>query len=71
MTEQGRAADSAGAYTIDVLPIALRAFVPEWALDLGLVTLAAGVAWLAGWLWVWTASTGNSTADDVTLALAQ
>ncbi|RWC51888.1 MAG: hypothetical protein EOS56_22815 [Mesorhizobium sp.] len=39
-------------YFIGAVPIALRAFVPEWALDLGLVTLAAAIAWLAGWLWM-------------------
>jgi hypothetical protein len=39
-------------YFMGALPIALRAFVPEWTLDLGLVVLAAGLAWLAGWLWV-------------------
>ena len=39
-------------YGIGALQIALRAFVPELALDLGLVLLAVGVAWLAGWLWV-------------------
>ena len=39
-------------YVIGALPVALRAFVPELALDLGLVMLAAAIAWLAGWLWV-------------------
>ena len=39
-------------YVIGAVPIALRAFVPELALDLGLVTLAAAVVWLAGCLWV-------------------
>ncbi|MER9304838.1 hypothetical protein NKJ06_28275 [Mesorhizobium sp. M0293] len=39
-------------YFIGAAPIALRAFVPELALDLGLVTLAAAIAWLAGWLWM-------------------
>ncbi len=39
-------------YFIGALPIALRAFVPELALDLGLVILAAAITWLAGWLWV-------------------
>ncbi|WP_206622085.1 MULTISPECIES: hypothetical protein [unclassified Mesorhizobium] len=39
-------------YLIGAVPIALRAFVPEWALDLGLVTLATAIAWLAGWLWM-------------------
>jgi len=39
-------------YFFGAMPIALRAFVPELALDLGLVILAAAIAWLAGWLWV-------------------
>jgi hypothetical protein len=39
-------------YFIGVVPIALRAFVPEIVLDLGLVTLAASIVWLSGWLWV-------------------
>ncbi len=38
-------------YVIGVVPIAFRAFAPELALDLGLVSLAAGIMWLAGWLW--------------------
>jgi hypothetical protein len=46
-------------YFIGAVPIALRAFVPEWALDLGLVILAAAIAWLAGWLWI-RASTPTS-----------
>lgn len=37
-------------YAVGVVPIALRAFVPEALLDLGLVTLAVGVAWLGIWL---------------------
>jgi hypothetical protein len=45
-------------YFIGAVPIALRAFVPELALDLGLVILAAAIAWLAGWLWL-RASTAN------------
>lgn len=39
-------------YAVSSVPIAFRAFVPELVLDLGLVTLAAAIAWLAGWLWV-------------------
>jgi hypothetical protein len=39
-------------YAIGVVPIGLRAFVPEWALDMGLVTLAAAIGLLAGWLWM-------------------
>jgi hypothetical protein len=37
-------------YAVGVVPIALRAFVPEAILDIGLVTLAVGVAWLGIWL---------------------
>jgi hypothetical protein len=37
-------------YAVGVVPIALRAFVPEAVLDLGLATLAVGVAWLGIWL---------------------
>jgi hypothetical protein len=38
-------------YAVGVVPIALRAFVPELALDLGLVCLAAAIGWLAVWMW--------------------
>jgi hypothetical protein len=37
-------------YAVGAVPIALRAFLPEAVLDLGLVTMAAGVGWLAIWL---------------------
>ena len=37
-------------YAVGVVPVSLRAFVPEVALDLGLVTLAVGISWLAVWL---------------------
>jgi hypothetical protein len=37
-------------YGLGAIPVSLRAFVPEAALDLGLVALAAGTAWLAIWL---------------------
>ncbi len=37
-------------YAVGAIPISLRAFVPELVLDLGLVVLAAGIAWLAVWL---------------------
>ena len=39
-------------YFIGAIPIALRAFVPEWALDLGLVVLAFAIGRLAAWLWM-------------------
>ena len=38
-------------YAVGAVPVSLRAFVPEVALDLGLVVLAAGIAWLAVWLY--------------------
>ena len=37
-------------YAVGAVPVSLRAFVPEVALDLGLVTLAGGICWLAIWL---------------------
>ena len=37
-------------YAVGAIPISLRAFAPESALDLGLVVLAAGTGWLAVWL---------------------
>jgi hypothetical protein len=37
-------------YAVGSVPVALRAFVPELVLDVALVVLAAGVAWLSVWL---------------------
>lgn len=37
-------------YAVGAIPVSLRAFVPEMALDLGLVVLAVGIAWLSIWL---------------------
>jgi hypothetical protein len=37
-------------YAVGAVPVSLRAFVPEVALDLGLVTLAVGIGWIAIWL---------------------
>ena len=37
-------------YAVGAVPVALRAFVPEVVLDLGLAVLAVGTAWLAVWL---------------------
>jgi hypothetical protein len=39
-------------YVVGAVPVAFRAFVPEAVLDLGLLTLALGIAWLAGWFYV-------------------
>jgi len=37
-------------YAVGAVPVSFRAFVPEAVLDLGLVALAVGIAWLAVWL---------------------
>jgi hypothetical protein len=37
-------------YAVGAVPVSLRAFVPEAALDLGLVALAVGIGWIAIWL---------------------
>jgi hypothetical protein len=37
-------------YAVGAVPVALRAFVPEVALDLGLAVLALGITWLSIWL---------------------
>ncbi|MBK8447868.1 MAG: hypothetical protein IPL41_14605 [Micropruina sp.] len=38
-------------YAVGAVTVALRAFIPEAALDLGLAVLAVGIAWLAVWLY--------------------
>jgi hypothetical protein len=38
-------------YAVGAVPVSFRAFVPEAALDIGLVTMAAGAGWLALWLY--------------------
>jgi len=58
-------------YAVGVVPIALRAFVPELALDLGLVTLAAAIAWLSAWLWVRADGVGEVEAGDKAPAIAR
>jgi hypothetical protein len=49
-------------YAVGAVPIALRAFVPELALDLGLVTLATAIGWLAVWFWGQATSAGDTKA---------
>jgi hypothetical protein len=46
-------------YFIGAVPVALRAFVPELALDLGLAILAGAIAWLAAWLWLRADTAGS------------
>lgn len=49
-------------YAAGAIPISLRAFVPELVLDIGLVTLAAGVIWLSRLLWSHRSSAAGSAA---------
>ena len=58
-------------YAIGVPPIALRAFVPELALDLGLVALAAAIGWLSVWLWASADGIGDIRAESSSLTIAQ
>jgi len=60
-------------YVVGAVPVSLRAFVPEAVLDLGLVTLAVGIGWLA--IWLFNRSTRITTwsdhsVTDVPLAVA-
>jgi len=48
-------------YAVGAVPVSFRAFVPEAALDLGLLTLAVGIAWLAGWFYVRAGSLASPT----------
>lgn len=57
-------------YLIGALPVALRAFVPELALDLGLAILAAGISWLAGWLWVRASAIDGFRSESGTASTA-
>jgi hypothetical protein len=52
-------------YAVGAIPISLRANVGEAVLDLGLVVLAAGTAWLAIWLF---GQSRHSTGSTITSA---
>ena len=58
-------------YFVGAVPIALRAFAPEWTLDLGLVVLAVAIAWLAGCLWISPDKVTKDTTDIVPRLSAQ
>jgi len=49
-------------YAVGAVPVSLRAFVPEAALDLGLVTMAVGVGWLS--IWFFNRSSRITTRTD-------
>jgi len=51
-------------YAVGAVPVALRAFVPEVVLDLGLAVLAVGLAWLAVWLFGRSARITTWSAAD-------
>jgi hypothetical protein len=59
-------------YAVGAVPVSLRAFVPEAALDLGLVALAVGIGWIAIWLFGRSSSItttwGDRDATNVVLA---
>jgi len=52
-------------YAIGAVPVSLRTFVPEAVLDLGLVVLAVGIAWLAIWLF----DRSTRIAEDARIAV--
>ena len=61
-------------YAIGAVPVALRAFVPETVLDLGLAVLAIGIGWLAIWLFTrsrhitpWTTATPPPVREHSTV----
>ena len=53
-------------YATGAIPVAFRAFVPEAALDLGLVLLAAGIGWLSIWILDTARHRGASTTPAST-----
>ncbi|SFU23403.1 hypothetical protein [Mesorhizobium sp. YR577] len=57
-------------YAVGVVPIAFRAFVPELALDLGLVSLAVAIGWLAVFMWISAHTIGHAVTDSTSGARA-
>lgn len=57
-------------YAVGVVPIAFRAFVPELALDLGLVSLGAAIGWLAVFMWVRAHTIGDAVTANTSGAQA-
>ena len=56
-------------YAVGAVPVSLRAFVPEAALDLGLVSVALGVGWLG--IWLFNRANDITTWADGTVTVAQ
>jgi hypothetical protein len=55
-------------YAIGAVPVSFRAFVPEAALDLGLVALAVGAGWLG--VWFFTRASAVRTVANTPFSLA-
>ena len=60
-------------YAVGAVPVSFRAFVPEVALDLGLVALAAGAGWLGVWFYLRAAAitTPSNTPFPLTPSAAR
>ena len=53
-------------YAVGAVPVSLRAFVPEAALDLGLVTLSLGIGWHSLWIFHRASHiTARADRDDI------
>lgn len=57
-------------YAIGAVPVSFRAFVPEVALDLGLLALAVGAGWLGVWFYRRAASITSPTNTPLSFATA-
>jgi hypothetical protein len=53
-------------YAVGAVPVSLRAFVPESALNLGLLTMAIGAGWLSLWLFNRSSSVPTWAPNDAT-----
>ena len=55
-------------YAVGAVPVSFRAFVPEAALDLGLVAVAVGAGWLAVWFYQRASAISTPSNRPFTLA---
>ena len=53
-------------YAVGAVPVSLRAFVTEAALDLGLVTMAVGIGWISIWLFNRSSRITTRTDEAIT-----
>ena len=54
-------------YALGAVPVSFRAFVPEAALNIGLVALAIGAGWLGAWFFLRAAAVTTPTNAPFTL----